>query len=184
MPDFDKLKTLFQIQRHSDSDEEADKAWQELKATLPVPLCQHLEGLDPEKAEFEKTLRGYLAGKIKIVAPTAAEAKQDVSPRPEQKVPGGYPAVLPWPPAEKKVGDFPGYGIDFRGVPHGLNGKGRKRGELPMDRFRRKRKDGSTQFICRYRLTDRSGERKDVYLVHGALARTIAEDLYREQNGR
>jgi len=113
---------------------------------------------------------------------TAAKPAEPETEEPEaENVPGGYPAVLPWPPPpDKDKAEFPDYGIDFRGVPHGLKGKGRKRGELRIDRFWHTRKDGRKQFICRFKLTDKDGVRRDVYPVECFMARTRAEFIHKQ----
>jgi hypothetical protein len=97
------------------------------------------------------------------------------------KVPGGYPALLPWPPEDDGTVMFPGYDIDYRCVPNGARGQRRKRGELSMDRFWYKRKDGRRRFICRYKMTDRKGERHTVNMVDCAIARTLAERIYKNR---
>lgn len=179
--DFDTLKAHFvTYDDRTCSDEVADAAEKAITARLTNEQFLFLEALGPDKKEFDGVLLEFLGGTAAL-KPADPAAKTFTE---ETEIPGGYPAVLPWPPAERMIsGDFPGYGIDFRGIPHGVSGKGRKLGELRMDRFRRKLKGGGTQFICRYKMTDKSGKRIDVYLPSAALARTVAEEIFRVENG-
>jgi hypothetical protein len=169
-PDFATIQKLWTAARdHSISDRLAEKADAELESLLPEALWDEMSDHATDSPEFESAFRNYYATETTETR-TASTATE---------VPGGYPAVLPWPPAVDGTVDFPAYGIDFRGIPHGLSGKGRKRGEIRIDRYWFKRPDGRRRFICRYRLTDRRGKRQNVYPVQGLMARTLAERIHR-----
>jgi hypothetical protein len=173
-PDFETIKKLWTTGRDTTIPERrASKASDEVESLLPEDLWDEMAQFETDTPGFENAFRKYYAK-------TETAETRTVSPvSPEVGVPGGYPAVLPWPPDIDGIVDFPSYGIDFRGIPHGLSGKGRKLGERPIDRFWYKRPDGTRRFICRYKLTDRHGKRQNVYPVQCFMSRTLAERIHR-----
>lgn len=178
--DFQTLKDLWTLY-HKDAGRKGDDANGELKRLLPYDVflqCDNalaekgLDGVDPYLRAFLD--RPESAAPIPTAEP-AAPKELDAA------VPGGYPAVLPWPPPEKwlekmrRFGQFSCYGIDFRCKPHNLRGQGRKRGPLNEDRHF---KPGG-RFIWRFRMTDDSGKRVDVPPKVCAIARTLAERCHK-----
>jgi hypothetical protein len=173
-PDFETIKQLWITSRNLDiPDRRANKAGDEVERLLPEDLWDELNKFEATSSGFESAFRKYYEAQPATVSTVS----------PDEPVPGGYPAVLPWPPAVDGTVDFPNYGIDFRGIPHGTSGKGRKRGEIRLDRFWFKRPDGRRRFICRYRLTDRQGKRQNVYPVQCFMNRTAAERIHKN-NGK
>lgn len=178
MPTLEAVQKLFFTYRDKEtSDSDFDNAEERLKEILPAGLFTALDEIkDPRSPEFEAT---YCGEKPKATVKAVEANLTGASPEAGQRVPGGYPELLAWPPNKEGVIEFPDYAIDFRGIPHGLGnrGRGRKKGELSMDRFYK----GKT-FICRYRLTDLDGERKNLPPHFCARVRTHAEQAFKKTN--
>jgi hypothetical protein len=119
-----------------------------------------------------------------------AEDEEDEADGVEEgpKIPGGYPALLPWPPeregsplAESGTLLFEDYDIDFRCIPHGARGRRKKRGPVTLNRYWLTPKGAPRVFICRYRLTGSDGKRRDIIPIHCAMARTLAEQIFKRK---
>jgi hypothetical protein len=182
MPIFDELRDWFRLLLDG-TDSESEKAQGKIEALMSVSLRSQLEMLcSDDNPDFEKYLRLFLDGKIKDEDPahrSKPAAQAEPIPTPSEKAPARYPDVLPWPPNKDGTADFPDYGIDFRSIPHGLGkGRGRKKGELRMDRYYR----GKVLFISRYRLSHRDGTRRSLTPSFCARMRTHAEAVFRKTN--
>src|SRR5450432_2985068 len=109
---FEQVKKLFLTYRDPDtSDSDFDLTEERLQEILPESLFSTLDHIDDtDGAEFENA---YYGEKPKPKAKTEAKPTE-TGPEPTgQRVPGGYPELLPWPPNKEGVVEFPDYAIDF-----------------------------------------------------------------------